>query len=184
MNTNLENQVLKKRDASELYNYNLSCRVTNSKDYSIITSSRDRNLNSWEVSNSRNSNFQLVNKSKDSWVNSMNITPDGKTLFCANFDYLKQWCLESNKVLKDFGKMPDNKVIRRVQITPDSKYLFIGFYDSHIEQWDLKYNKLIKNYGKTHDNYLICMKISNDGMQLFTGSRDGRVKHFSISKRK
>ena len=80
--------MLKKRDIRANYTKKLlTFDSQKSKDYYIMTASRDKVLKSWEVSNVNNSNFWLVNKVKDSWINSMNVAPNGKTLFCASYEY-------------------------------------------------------------------------------------------------
>ena len=72
--------MLKKRDIAALHTPKpWSFSNPKSKDYHVVTSSRDKMLKTWEVSNVSNSNFWLVNKVKDSWINSMNITPDGRS---------------------------------------------------------------------------------------------------------
>ena len=80
--------MLKKRDIRTKYADKISTfNSQKSKDYYLMTTSKDKMLKSWEVSNVNKSNFWLVNKVKDSWINSMNVAPNGKTLFCASYEY-------------------------------------------------------------------------------------------------
>ena len=79
--------MLKKRDIRTKYTDKISTfNSRKSKDYYLMTTSKDKMLKSWEVSNVNKSNFWLVNKVKDSWINSMSVAPNGKTLFCASYE--------------------------------------------------------------------------------------------------
>ena len=86
-----------------------------------------------------------------------------KYLFtCNSCGELKQWGIEQQKLMKDFGKIHLG-YIWSITITNDGRYLFTSNNHGYLKQWDIEQQKLMKDFGKIHSSQIYSITATNDG---------------------
>ncbi len=122
----------------------------------------------------------------DSDVNSVNFSPDGKTLVSGSRDNtIKLWDVETGQEIRTF-KGHDN-LVTSVNFSPDGKTLVSGSADNTIKLWNVETGKLwdvetgqeIRTL-KGHDYPVWSVNFSPDGKTLVSGSVDKTIKLWNV----
>ncbi|NCQ97801.1 MAG: hypothetical protein GPJ11_00005, partial [Microcystis aeruginosa L211-101] len=128
---------------------------------------------------------ELLNKSErnrleghDSLVNSVNFSPDGKTLVSGSWDKtIKLWNVETGQEIRTL-KGHDNYVTS-VNFSPDGKTLVSGSWDKTIKLWNVKTGQEIRTL-KGHYALVSSVNFSPDGKTLVSGSNDYTIKLWNV----
>ena len=103
-------------------------------------------------------------------VNSVAISPDGKTLASGSDDYtIKLWNIETGKEIKTLTG--HSSFVFTVSFSPDGKTLASGSYDKTIKLWNVATGKEIKTL-TGHSDWVRTVSFSPDGKTLASGSDD------------
>ena len=102
-------------------------------------------------------------------------TSDGKRLFSVSDESIMVW---EGKNLEAFAK-PTVKPLS-LAISPDDKWLYIGYTDGTIEQWDASNATKLKTF-KEHQSVVYDIDISPDGKLIASASEDRFAKLTSVS---
>ena len=97
--------------------------------------------------------------------------------------YLKQWDIEQQKLMKDFGKI-HSRGIYSLTATNDGRYLFTSDANGNLKQWGIEQQKLMKDFGKIHSGTIWSITATNNGRYLFTSDRNGELKQWDIEQQK
>jgi energy-coupling factor transporter ATP-binding protein EcfA2 len=117
-------------------------------------------------------------KGHDSYVESVNFSPDGKTLVSGSRDKtIKLWNVETGKEIRTL-KGHDSSV-NSVNFSPDGKTLVSGSRDNTIKLWNLETGKEIRTF-KGHDFSVYSVNFSPDGKTLVSGSGDKTIKLWNL----
>ncbi|MDJ0510131.1 MAG: TIR domain-containing protein [Crocosphaera sp.] len=111
------------------------------------------------------------------WLNSVAISPDGKTIAAA-LDYdktVRLWDLKGNPIGELFAGHEDS--INSVAFSPDGKMIVTGSRDKTVRLWDLKGNPMGGPFrGHESDKYGVrSVVFSRDGKMIVTGSKEKTV---------
>ena len=114
----------------------------------------------------------------DSYVYSVNFSPDGKTLVSGSDDKtIKLWDVETGQEIRTL-KGHDSDVWS-VNFSPDGKTLVSGSRDNTIKLWDVETGQEIRTL-KGHDFYVASVNFSPDGKTLVSGSADNTIKLWDV----
>jgi disulfide oxidoreductase YuzD len=104
----------------------------------------------------------------DNYVNSVNFSPDGKTLVSGSWDKtIKLWDVETGQEIRTL-KGHDNYV-RSVNFSPDGKTLVSGSGDGTIKLWNVETGEEIRTL-QGPGSYVTSVNFSPDGKTLVSGS--------------
>jgi serine/threonine protein kinase len=110
-------------------------------------------------------------------VNSVAISPDGKSLVSGGYKTIKLWNLETGKEIRTFLEHSDS--VNSVAISPDGKTLVSGSGDNTVKLWDLQTGKEILTL-KGHSDNVSSVAITPDGKTLVSGSWDNTIKLWDL----
>jgi hypothetical protein len=111
-------------------------------------------------------------------VNSVNFSPDGKTLVSGSDDNtIKLWNVETGQEIRTL-KGHDNSVYS-VNFSPDGKTLVSGSWDNTIKLWNVETGQEIRTL-KGHDSPVRSVNFSPDGKTLVSGSWDNTIKLWNL----
>jgi serine/threonine protein kinase len=112
-------------------------------------------------------------------VNSLAISPDGKTLASGSFDNtIKLWNLATGEQIRTLTG--HSKSLESVVISPDGKTLASSSRDNTIKLWNLATGEQIRTL-IGHSNEVLSVAISPDGKTLASGSRDNTIKLWNLA---
>ncbi len=111
-------------------------------------------------------------------INSLAISPDGKTLVSGSGDStIKIWNLGTGTLQNTLTGHTD--AVYSVAISPDGKRLVSGSGDNTIKIWNLDTGTL-QNTLTGHTDAVFSVAISPDGKRLVSGSRDTTIKIWNL----
>ncbi|MCU7244286.1 MAG: WD40 repeat domain-containing protein [Microcystis aeruginosa WS75] len=114
----------------------------------------------------------------DSYVYSVNFSPDGKTLVSGSDDKtIKLWDVETGQEIRTLKGHDDS--VTSVNFSPDGKTLVSGSWDNTIKLWDVETGQEIRTL-KGHDFYVRSVNFSPDGKTLVSGSADNTIKLWNV----
>ncbi|MDZ8137469.1 MAG: serine/threonine-protein kinase [Nostoc sp. DedQUE04] len=114
-----------------------------------------------------------------SWVNSVAISPDGKTLASGSADKtIKLWNLATGKEIRTFTGHSD--YVSSVAISPDGRTLASGSADNTIKLWNLATGKQTRTL-TGHSSWVNSVAISPDGKTLASGSEDTTIRLWNLA---
>lgn len=70
---------------------------------------------------------------------------------------------------------------RSIAVHPDEMEIAVGYSDNHVRVFRLTDFSLVKDY-PAHNNSVFTLRYTPDGKRLLTGSRDARLKAWSVEK--
>ncbi|WP_414575826.1 protein kinase domain-containing protein, partial [Anabaena sp. CCY 9402-a] len=112
-------------------------------------------------------------------VNSVAISPDGKTLVSGIGDNtIKLWNLATGEEIRTLKG--HSELVRSVAISPDGKTLASGSWDDTIKLWNLATGEEIRTL-KGHSDHVSSVAISPDGKTLASGSWDDTIKLWNLA---
>ncbi|WGV26771.1 protein kinase domain-containing protein [Halotia branconii] len=113
-----------------------------------------------------------------SWINSVAISPDGKTLVSGSSDEtIKLWNLETGEQIRTFTGHSES--VNSVAISPDGKTLVSGSSDETIKLWNLETGEQIRTF-TGHSESVNSVAISPDSKTLVSGSSDETIKLWNL----
>ena len=113
-----------------------------------------------------------------SFVNSVNFSPDGKTLVSGSADNtIKLWNVETGQEIRTLKG--HDELVRSVNFSPDGKTLVSGSDDKTIKLWNVETGQEIRTL-KGHDNWVNSVNFSPDGKTLVSGSADNTIKLWNL----
>ncbi len=111
-------------------------------------------------------------------INSIAITPDGKTLVSGSGDgTIKLWNLEKEEQIRTFTGHSD--WVSSVAISPDGKTFASGSGDKTIKLWNLEKEEPIRTFAG-HSEPVRSVAISPDSKTLASGSWDNTIKLWNL----
>ena len=115
-----------------------------------------------------------------SWMNSVDITPDGKRAVSGGADgELLVWNLEDGRCLKTLKG--HTRWIKSVSITPDGKLAISGGGDMALRFWDLEAGRCIRTLGG-HTGAINCVNIWPNGSRAITAAEDQTIRLWDLEK--
>jgi len=113
---------------------------------------------------------QKVLREHDAWVQSVDISPDGRHLVSASTDAtVKIWDLESGSLIHDMSGHGGD--VESVRFSPDGRTVASGASDFLAILWDVEQGTEIRRF-IGHDRPVRSAVFSPDGQRLLTGSSD------------
>ncbi|NMF65714.1 trypsin-like peptidase domain-containing protein [Brasilonema octagenarum] len=114
-------------------------------------------------------------------VNSVAISPDGRTLASGSWDdTIKIWNLATGQLIRTLAG--HSYSVNSVAISADGRTLASGSFDKTIKIWNLATGQLIRTLGG-HSEWVRSVAISPDGRTLVSGSGDKTIKIWRLSER-
>ena len=114
----------------------------------------------------------------NSWVYSVSISPDGKTLASGSRDNtIKLWDLETGEESRTL--VGHNDSVHSVNISPDGRTLASGSADNTIKLWDVKTGEEIRTL-PGHYGWITSVNFSPDGKTLASGSLDNTIRLWDV----
>ncbi|MCZ8199622.1 WD40 repeat domain-containing protein [Microcystis sp. LE19-55.1A] len=114
----------------------------------------------------------------DDFVQSVNFSPDGKTLVSSSGDNtIKLWNVETGQEIRTL-KGHDRDVIS-VNFSPDGKTLVSSSGDNTIKLWNVETGQEIRTL-KGHDRAVWSVNFSPDGKTLVSSSSDKTIKLWNV----
>jgi hypothetical protein len=112
-------------------------------------------------------------------INTLVITPDGKTLISGSEDRtIKLWNLPSGELQKTLTGHRD--AVSALAITPDGQTLVSGGWDQQILIWNLNTYETLETL-TGHQGLISSLVISPDGKWLISGSQDTTIRVWELS---
>jgi WD40 repeat protein len=113
-----------------------------------------------------------------SFINSMAINQDGKTLVSGSADStIKIWDMETGQVLRTLTG--HTGYVNALDISPNGQMLVSGDADGNLRVWNLKTGELLhKLIG--HVGFVSALHISPDGQMLASGDADNSIKIWNL----
>lgn len=109
-----------------------------------------------------------------SYVNSLTISPDGKSLLSSSADKkIKLWDFTTGKEIRTLIKA--SIPINYFAITPDLREIVTGGANNTIDVWDFATGKKIRTF-KGHSSYVNYVVMTPDGKKLASASADNTLK--------
>jgi WD40 repeat protein len=113
-----------------------------------------------------------------SFVNSMAINRDGKTLVSGSADStIKIWDMETGEVLRTLTG--HTGYVNALDISPNGQTLASGDADGNLKIWNLKTGDLIRKL-TGHVGFVSALHISPDGQILASGDADNSIKIWNL----
>ncbi|HEY9641141.1 MAG TPA: serine/threonine-protein kinase [Coleofasciculaceae cyanobacterium] len=114
-----------------------------------------------------------------SFVNTLAIAPDGKTLVSGSADQtIKIWDWATGSELRTL--VGHTSFVNALAIAPDGKTLVSGSADQTIKIWDLTTGKLLRTL-TGHTGFVNALDISHDGRILASGGADQTIKVWDLA---
>jgi len=111
-------------------------------------------------------------------VNSVNFSPDGKTLVSGSADNtIKLWDVETGQEIRTLKG--HYSVVNSVNFSPDGKTLVSGSDDNTIKLWNVETGQEIRTL-KGHDSPVRSVNFSPDGKTLVSRSDDNTIKLWNV----
>ena len=110
------------------------------------------------------------------WVGSVAIGPDGKTLASGSYRTIKIWSLETRREIATLTG--DSSHVSSVAIGPDGKTLASASYKT-IKIWSLETRREIATL-EGHSSWVKSVAIGPDGKTLASGSWDNTIKIWQV----
>jgi WD40 repeat protein len=113
------------------------------------------------------------------WVNSVAISPDGRTLASGSHDKtIKIWNLATGEQIRTLSG--HSYSVYSVAISPDGRTLASGSRDKTIKIWNLATGEQIRTLSG-HSDWVNSVAISPDGRTLASGSEDNTIKIWNLA---
>ena len=124
---------------------------------------------------------QLDCLSRDSYIRSCKLLPDGRTLIVGGeANTISIWDLAANPAPRIKGELGSQApACYALAISPDSKICFSCCSDGNIAVWDVHNQQLVKQF-QGHTDGASCIDISPDGTRIFTGGLDNTVRAWDV----
>lgn len=117
----------------------------------------------------------------DSWVRSLQTSPDGQTLYTAGYDgRLIYWNAAAEKPEPTHTIEAHTGWVRAVTVSPDGRQLATCGNDRLVKVWDTADATLIREFAG-HDSHVYHVTFSHDGKTLYSSDHRGVVKSWQLS---
>ncbi|XP_050668002.1 protein groucho-like isoform X3 [Leptidea sinapis] len=139
----------------------------------------------WDISNPGSPNTleplsQLDCLQRDSYIRSVKLLPDGRTLLVGGeASNLSIWDLTAPAPRMRAELTSSAPACYALAISPDSKVCFSCCSDGDIAVWDLHNQTLVRQF-QGHTDGASCIDISPDGNRLWTGGLDNTVRSWDL----
>jgi WD40 repeat protein len=112
-------------------------------------------------------------------INSIDFSPDGRTIASGTWDNIIQlWDVSTGREIKRFeGHTGD---IRSVNFSPDGRTIASGSDDNTIRLWDVSTGRELKRF-EGHTSRIISVTFSPDGRTIASGSLDKLIRLWDVS---
>jgi WD40 repeat protein len=156
----------------------------------FVSGNHNGTVKLWEVS--RGKELDIFQGHKGA-VYSVAFSPDGKTIAAGGENNTLLWEVSSKKEL---GSFPASKQTNSVAFSPDGKTIAVGNSDGTIRLWEVSSGKKLLTFAdqstslygsadyEVHANYISSIAFSPDGQTLASGSEQGTIKLWKLSRQK
>lgn len=115
---------------------------------------------------------------KNPEINSLAMTPDGKTIVAGSRNKTVQiWQVQGNQ-LKVLTELLAGSPVSSVAITPDGKKIVYGSWDNTITLWNIEDKQPQKFIG--HENKVAAVALTPDGSKIISSSWDNTIRVWDI----
>lgn len=160
------------------------CAVTISNPTRFVYTGGKGCVKIWDMATgggfSKSPIHQLDCLTRDSYIRSCKLLPDGRTLIVGGeASTISIWDLTCSPPRVKGELNSQAPACYALAISPDSKTCFSCCSDGNIAVWDVHNHMLIKQF-QGHTDGASCIDISPDGMRIFTGGLDNTVRTWDI----
>lgn len=145
----------------------------------LVSGSRDKTVKLWNTSDMKL--LKTYEGHKDT-VQDVKITNNGKYIVSCSGSYfddddsIRIWDTATGKELHVIKQGAE---VRRLAVTPDSRYAISGADDNIIRVWDIKTGEMV-NSMKGHESSIWALTLTPDGKYLISGAFDNTVKIWNL----
>ncbi|MDM8524858.1 hypothetical protein QUF80_15930 [Desulfococcaceae bacterium HSG8] len=155
------------------------------KGDSIYSAANDGTIRRWKIHPAESPLEKGMNRAQvvdlENELASSAISPDGNKVSVGFADgKLKMFSLPDLKLLWENTKAHSAKT-KRIEFSPDGKYLASAGFDDLIKLWNTGTGELIQTF-KGHDDAVHAVAFSPDGKFIASASYDGKIGLFKIGK--
>lgn len=170
------------RQINTLHHGEVVCAVTISNPTKYVYTGGKGCVKVWDISQpgSKTPVSQLDCLQRDSYIRSVKLLPDGRTLLVGGeASTLSIWDLATPTPRIKAELTSAAPACYALAISPDSKVCFSCCSDGNIAVWDLHNQTLVRQF-QGHTDGASCIDISPDGTKLWTGGLDNTVRSWDL----
>ncbi|XP_076036646.1 transducin-like enhancer protein 4 isoform X2 [Oratosquilla oratoria] len=170
------------RQINTLHHGEVVCAVTISNPTKYVYTGGKGCVKVWDISQpgSKSPVSQLDCLQRDSYIRSVKLLPDGRTLIVGGeASTLSIWDLAAPTPRIKAELTSAAPACYALAISPDSKVCFSCCSDGNIAVWDLHNQTLVRQF-QGHTDGASCIDISPDGTKLWTGGLDNTVRSWDL----
>ncbi|XP_068212515.1 transducin-like enhancer protein 3-B [Palaemon carinicauda] len=170
------------RQINTLHHGEVVCAVTISNPTKYVYTGGKGCVKVWDISQpgSKSPVSQLDCLQRDSYIRSVKLLPDGRTLLVGGeASTLSIWDLATPTPRIKAELTSAAPACYALAISPDSKVCFSCCSDGNIAVWDLHNQTLVRQF-QGHTDGASCIDISPDGTKLWTGGLDNTVRSWDL----
>ena len=151
------------------------CRIDPTGRF-VFAGAEDLNVYRWDLETGR----MMILEGHNSWVRSMDFSPDGKTLYTAGWDGELHWWLTDDPVPRSLRMVRAHRGFARwVRVSPDGTLLATCGNDNMIRIWSADVGELVAEMSG-HDRNPYAVDFHPDGRQLVSQDLMGNVKIWDL----
>ena len=152
-----------------------TCRIDPSGRF-VFAGAEDLNVYRWELESGK----KTILTAHDSWIRSMDFSPDGKWLYTGGWDGRVGWWLADDEQPKPQRLLDAHEGwVRWVRISPDGKLLATCGNDNLVKIWDPHDATLLQQFAG-HNRHVYSVEFHPDGHELVSFDLMGIIKVWNL----
>ncbi|CAH0380933.1 unnamed protein product [Bemisia tabaci] len=168
------------RQTVSLHHGEVVCAVTVSSVAKHVYTGGKGCVKVWDISAPSAPLSQLDCLQRDSYIRSVRLLPDGRTLIVGGeASNLCIWDLAQPTPRIKAELTSNAPACYALAVSPDSKVCFSCCSDGHVAVWDLQNQTIVRQF-QGHTDGASCIDVTPDGNTLWTGGLDNTVRSWDL----